>query len=167
MANWTPNVEGGTGHGRGFAFARYKNKAAYCAVVVEIDVEEDIAVRRVWCATDAGLVVSPDGALNQLEGGIIQAISWVTKEQVRFDNDAPSGASSFDWETYPVLKFSEVPEIAIEMINTKDEVPLGVGEVVGGPIAGAIGNAVTHALGARIRDLPLTRERIMAALLKE
>jgi nicotinate dehydrogenase subunit B len=166
MANWTPNAESGTGHGRGFAFARYKNKAAYCAVVVEIDVEESIAVRRVWCATDAGLVVSPDGALNQLEGGIIQAISWVIKEQVRFDNDAPSGTSSFDWETYPVLKFSEVPEINMELINTKDEVPLGIGEVVGGPIAAAIGNAVSHALGTRIRDLPLTRERVMAALLK-
>jgi nicotinate dehydrogenase subunit B len=166
MANWTPNAEGGAGHGRGFAFARYKNKAAYCAVVVEIDVEESIAVRRVWCATDAGLVVSPDGALNQIEGGIIQAVSWVIKEQVRFDNDAPSGSSSFDWETYPVLKFSEVPEITMELINTKDEVPLGVGEVVGGPIAAAIGNAVSHALGVRIRDLPLTRERIMARLLQ-
>jgi CO/xanthine dehydrogenase Mo-binding subunit len=167
MANWQPNAPGGTGHGRGFAFARYKNTAAYFACVVELDVEEEISVRNVWCATDAGLVVSPDGALNQLEGGIIQAISWVTKEQVRFDNDAPTGPVSFDWETYPVLKFSEVPEISMELLNTKDEVPLGVGEVAGGPIAGAIGNAVYHALGARIHDLPLTRERIMATLLKD
>jgi CO/xanthine dehydrogenase Mo-binding subunit len=167
MANWQPDAPGGTGHGRGFAFARYKNKAAYFACVVELDVEEEISVRNVRCATDAGLVVSPDGALNQLEGGIIQAISWVTKEQVRFDNDAPTGPVSFDWETYPVLKFSEVPEISMELLNTKDEVPLGVGEVAGGPIAGAIGNAVYHALGARIHDLPLTRERIMATLLKD
>ena len=165
MANWQPNAPGGEGHGRGFAFARYKNKAAYFACVVDLDVEEQINVRHVWCATDAGLVVSPDGVLNQLEGGIIQAISWVTKEQVRFDNDAPTGPVSFDWETYPVLKFSEVPEITIELLNTKDEVPLGVGEVAGGPVAGAIGNAVYHALGARIHDLPLTRERIMATLL--
>ena len=85
------------------------------------------------------------------------------KEQVRFDN----GVSSFDWETYPVLKFSEVPEIDIELINTKDETPLGVGEATAGPTAAAIGNAVSHALGARIRDLPMTRERIMATLLKE
>jgi CO/xanthine dehydrogenase Mo-binding subunit len=167
MANWQPNAPGGAGHGRGFGFARYKNKAAYFACVVELDVEEEISVRHVWCATDAGLVVSPDGVLNQLEGGIIQAISWVTKEQVRFDNDAPTGSVAFDWETYPVLKFSEVPEISMELLNTKDEVPLGVGEVAGGPIAGAIGNAVYHALGARIHALPLTRERIMATLLKD
>ena len=167
MANWKSDAPGGTGHGRGFAFARYKNKAAYCAVVVELDVEEEIAVRHVWCATDAGLVVSPDGALNQLEGGIIQAVSWVIKEQVRFEQDAPTGSSPFDWETYPVLKFGEVPEIDIELLNTKDEVPLGVGEVAGGPVAAAIGNAVSHALGIRIRDLPLTRDRIMATLLKD
>jgi CO/xanthine dehydrogenase Mo-binding subunit len=162
MARWNPKEQGGAGHGRGIAFARYKNRAAYSAVVVELDVAEEIRLAQVWCATDAGLVINPDGAINQLEGGIIQSASWVLKEQVRFDN----GVASFDWETYPVLKFSEVPEIDIELINTKDEVPLGVGEVTAGPTAAAIGNAVSHALGARIRDLPLTRDRIMATLLK-
>ncbi len=131
-------------------------------MVVELSVDEEIRLHHVWCATDAGLVINPDGVINQLEGGIIQSASWVLKEQVRFDN----GVASFDWETYPVLKFSEVPEIDIELINTKDEVPLGVGEVTAGPTAAAIGNAVSHALGARIRDLPLTRERIMATLLR-
>ena len=163
MANWKSGTPGGSGTGRGIAFARYKNRAAYSAVVVELSVDEEIRLRHVWCATDAGLVVNPDGVVNQLEGGIIQSASWVLKEQVRFDN----GVASFDWETYPVLKFSEVPEIDIELINTKDEVPLGVGEVTAGPTAAAIGNAVSHALGARIRDLPLTRERIMAAILKD
>jgi nicotinate dehydrogenase subunit B len=163
MANWKAGEPGGAGRGRGIAFARYKNRAAYSAVVVELDVEETISLRHVWCATDAGLVINPDGVINQLEGGIIQSASWVLKEQVRFDN----GVSSIDWETYPVLLFSEVPEIDIELINTTDEVPLGVGEVTAGPTAAAIGNAVSHALGARIRDLPLTRERIMTTLLKE
>ncbi len=162
MAGWNPKAPGGRGRGRGIGFARYKNRAAYSAVVVELDVDEEIRLAHVWCATDAGLVINPDGVINQLEGGIIQSASWVLKEQVRFDN----GVSSIDWETYPVLKFSEVPEIDIELINTKDEVPLGVGEVTAGPTAAAIGNAVSHALGARIRDLPLTRERIMASLLK-
>ncbi len=166
MAHWNPQEPGGAGHGRGFAFARYKNRAAYAAVVVELDVAEDIRLAHVWCACDAGLVINPDGVLNQLEGGVIQSASWVLKEQVRFDNGAVAGIASFDWETYPVLKFSEVPEIDIELINTKDEVPLGVGEVTAGPTAAAIGNAISHALGARIRDLPLTRERIMATLLK-
>ena len=163
MANWDAKAPSGTGRGRGIAFARYKNRAGYAAVAVELDVDETIRLRHVWCAADAGLVVNPDGAINQLEGGIIQSASWVLKEQVRFDN----GVSSFDWETYPVLKFSEVPDIAIELINTKDETPLGVGEATAGPTAAAIGNAVSHALGARIRDLPMTRERIMATLLKE
>ena len=163
MAKWKTGAQGGAGRGRGIAFARYKNRAAYCACVVELDVDETIRLRHVWCAADAGLVINPDGVINQFEGGIIQSASWVLKEQVRFDN----GVSSFDWETYPVLKFSEVPEMTIELINTKDEVPLGVGEVTAGPTAAAIGNAVSHALGARMRDLPLTRERIMAALLKE
>jgi nicotinate dehydrogenase subunit B len=162
MAKWNAGEPGGSGHGRGIAFARYKNRAAYSAVVVELDVAEEIKLAHVWCATDAGLVVNPDGVINQLEGGIIQSASWVLKEQIRFDN----GVASYDWETYPVLKFSEVPEIDIALINTKDEVPLGVGEVTAGPTAAAIGNAVSHALGARIRDLPLTRERIMATLLK-
>jgi len=163
MAQWKAGAPGGAGRGRGIAFARYKNRAAYSAVVVELSVDEEIRLHHVWCATDAGLVINPDGVINQLEGGIIQSASWVLKEQVRFDN----GVASFDWETYPVLKFSEVPEIEIALINTKDEAPLGVGEVTAGPTAAAIGNAVSHALGARIRDLPLTRERIMAALLKE
>ena len=162
MARWKGGAPGGAGTGRGIAFARYKNRAAYSAVVVELSVDEEIRLHHVWCATDAGLVINPDGAINQLEGGIIQSASWVIKEQVRFDN----GVASFDWETYPVLKFSEVPEIEIALLNAKDEVPLGVGEVTAGPTAAAIGNAVSHALGARIRDLPLTRERIMAALLK-
>jgi nicotinate dehydrogenase subunit B len=163
MAKWKAGAVAGAGLGRGIAFARYKNRAAYSAVIVELSVDEEIRLHRVWCATDAGLVINPDGVINQLEGGIIQSASWVLKEQVRFEN----GVASIDWETYPVLKFSEVPEIEIELVDAKDDVPLGVGEVTAGPTAAAIGNAVSRALGARIRDLPLTRERIMAALLKE
>jgi CO/xanthine dehydrogenase Mo-binding subunit len=162
MANWKADAPAAPGIGRGFAFARYKNRAGYAAVVVELSVDEDIRLRHVWCAADAGLVINPDGVINQLEGGIIQSASWVLKEQVRFDE----GVASFDWETYPVLKFSEVPEIDIELLNTRDDVPLGMGEVTAGPTAAAIGNAVSHGLGTRIRDLPLTRARIMAALLK-
>ena len=168
MANWKANTPGGAGTGRGFAFARYKNKAGYAAVVVDLEVDEEIRLRHVWCAADAGLVINPDGVINQIEGGIIQSASWVLKEQVRFgSSEQDSGVAAVDWESYPVLKFSEVPEIDIELINTHADPPLGVGEVTAGPTAAAIGNAVSHALGARIRDLPLTRERIMAALLKD
>jgi CO/xanthine dehydrogenase Mo-binding subunit len=154
----------GTGHGRGVAFARYKNMAAYAAVVAEVEVEESVRLLRVWCAADAGLVINPDGAINQLEGGIIHGASWALKEGVRLDT---YGISSRDWESYPVLRFSEVPEVTVELVDpTADRPCLGVGEASGGPTVAAIGNAVAHALGARLRDLPLTRERVMATLLR-
>ena len=164
LADWKPRLPPGTGRGRGIGFARYKNLAAYAAVVAEIEVDESVRLLRVWCAADAGLVINPDGAINQLEGGIIQAASWALKEGVRLDT---GGISSRDWESYPVLRFSEVPEVLVELINpSADLPPLGVGEASGGPTVAAIGNAVAHALGARLRDLPLTRDRVMAALLK-
>jgi nicotinate dehydrogenase subunit B len=163
MCKWHERGASGSGRGLGLAFARYKNRAAYTAVIAEVEVDEEIRLRRVWSATDAGLVVNPDGAINQLEGGILQAASWVLKEQVRLDS---TGISARDWDNYPVLKFSEVPEVMIELVNpVSDSPPLGVGEATAGPTAGAIGNAVAHALGARLRDLPLTRDRVMAALL--
>ena len=125
---------------------------------------DQVRVRRLTVAADAGLVINPDGATNQLEGGIVQAVSWALKEGVRLDT---AGINSRDWESYPVLRFSEVPEIACELVGAvSDNPPLGIGEASGGPTVAAVGNAVAHALGARIRDLPLTRERVMAALLK-
>jgi CO/xanthine dehydrogenase Mo-binding subunit len=162
MAAWQAGAPAGSGRGRGIGVARYKDRAAYAAVVVELEVDEAIKLNRMWCAADAGLVVNPDGAINQLEGGMIQSASWVLKEQVRLEQ---AGVASRDWDTYPVLRFSEVPEIAVELIASDSDVPLGVGEATAGPTAAAIGNAVAHALGTRIRDLPLTRERIMATLL--
>jgi nicotinate dehydrogenase subunit B len=164
MAGWQPGLPSGTGKGRGIGFAQYKNMAAYAAVIAEVQVDETVRVSQVWCAADAGLVINPDGAINQLEGGIVQGASWALKEGVRLDEN---GISSRDWEGYPVLRFSEVPEITVELIDSvTDRPPLGVGEASGGPTVAAIGNAVAHALGARIRDLPLTRERVMAALLR-
>jgi len=164
ISGWQAGLPSGTGKGHGIGFAQYKNMAAYAAVIAEVEVEETVRVSRVWCAADAGLVINPDGAINQLEGGIVQGTSWALKEGVRLDEH---GISSRDWEAYPVLRFSEVPEIAVELIDpSTDRPPLGVGEASGGPTVAAIGNAVAHALGARIRDLPLTRERVMAALLR-
>jgi CO/xanthine dehydrogenase Mo-binding subunit len=110
-------------------------------------------------------VINPNGAINQLEGDIIQGISWALKEGVRLDT---AGISSRDWESYPVLRFTEVPELFVELINPLTDLPpLGPGEATGGPTVAAIGNAVARSLGARIRELPMTRERVMAALLRE
>ncbi len=164
LAVWQPGRPPGTGRGHGIGFARYKNLAAYAAIVAEVEVDQEVRLRRVWCAADAGLVINPDGAINQLEGGIIQAASWALKEGVRFDG---GGISSRDWESYPVLRFSEAPEVTAELIDpAADRPPLGIGEAAGGPTVAAIGNAVAHALATRIRDLPLTRDRVMAALLR-
>jgi nicotinate dehydrogenase subunit B len=165
MCGWRPAEPAGTGRGRGIGFARYKNMAGYAAVVAEVEVDENVRVLNVWCAADGGLVINPDGAINQLEGGIIQGVSWALKEGVRLDT---AGISSRDWDSYPVLRFSEVPELFVELINPLTDLPpLGLGEASGGPTVAAIGNAVNQALGARIRELPMTRERVMAALLRD
>jgi nicotinate dehydrogenase subunit B len=164
MAGWRPGLPSGTGKGRGIGFAMYKNRAAYAAVVADVEVDEAVRVSKVWCAADGGLIINPDGALNQLEGGIIQGISWALKEGVRLDG---AGISSRDWETYPVVRFSEVPEVVCELVGAAADLPpLGIGEASGGPTVAAIGNAVAQALGVRLHDLPLSRERIMDVLLK-
>ena len=85
IGGWQAGLPSGTGRGRGIGFARYKNMAAYAAVVADVEVDESVRLMRVWCAADAGLVINPDGAINQLEGGIIQAASWALKEGVRLD----------------------------------------------------------------------------------
>jgi nicotinate dehydrogenase subunit B len=162
-SNWAARGVAGSGRGLGLGWARYKNHAAYAAVAAEVEVDREVRLLRVWCAADAGLVINPDGARNQLEGGIVQAASMTLKEQVRMEGD---GVASLDWVGYPILQFSEVPEIDTEIIDAPDQPSLGMGECTFGPTAAAIGNAVAHALGTRIRDMPLSRERIEAALLK-
>jgi CO/xanthine dehydrogenase Mo-binding subunit len=161
LSGWKDRGEAGSGKGLGIALARYKNISAYAAIAAEVEVDEDVRVHRVWCVADAGLVINPDGVKNQLEGGIVQAISWALKEQVQLGGD---GVRSRDWESYPVIRFSDVPEIVCELVEASEHRPLGVGECVIGPTIAAVGNAVAHALGQRIRDLPMTRERIVAAL---
>jgi nicotinate dehydrogenase subunit B len=162
MAGWREDAPIGTGWAKGLAFSRYKNRAAYLALVAEVEVEEEVRLHHVWCALDAGLVINPDGAINQIEGGIVQAASWTLKEQVRFED----GRVATDrWESYPILRFSEISEIEVRLVGSADEEPLGVGEAAHGPTAAAIGNAVARALGVRMRDLPLTRERLMSAML--
>jgi nicotinate dehydrogenase subunit B len=160
MAGWAQRGPAGTGTGLGLGFARYKNRSGYAAVVAEVQVEAEVRVARVWCAADAGLPINPDGIINQLEGGIVQATSWVLKEQLVLGE---AGVASRNWDSYPILRFPEVPEITTELIDS-DAPSLGVGECTMGPTAAAIGNAVAHALGQRIRDMPFTRERIVAAL---
>jgi CO/xanthine dehydrogenase Mo-binding subunit len=156
-AAWRPRE----GAGHGLAFARYKGTGAWCAVVAEVEVAEAVRMRRLVVAVDVGEAVNPDGVMNQIEGGAIQAASWTLKEAVRFDRDR---VTSDAWENYPILTFSEVPAVEVEIVNRPDERPVGAGEAAHGPTAAAIANAVFHALGVRVRDLPITRERILAAV---
>jgi CO/xanthine dehydrogenase Mo-binding subunit len=164
MSGWFDQRKFPDGRARGFGFARYKNIASFAAVVAEVEIDEEVRLKKVWCAADAGLVISPDGAKNQLEGGILQGASFVLREQVRFTDGRVSTQS---WDDYPILRFSDIPEIEIELIDNPNEPALGLGECSVGPAGAAIGNAVARALGRRIRDLPLTRDRIMATLLAQ
>ncbi len=147
------------GRGHGVGVARYKNLGAYCAVVAEIEAEAEIRVRRLVIVVDVGLVINPDGVVNQIEGGAIQATSWTLKEAVQFDR---TRVTSESWETYPILRCSETPAVEVELVSRPDHPAVGVGEAAQGPTAAAIANAVFDALGIRARDLPLTGERIRA-----
>jgi nicotinate dehydrogenase subunit B len=149
------------GIGRGIAYARYKNVSAYCAVVAEVEAAESLKVRRLLVVVDAGRVVNLDGLLNQVEGGALQAVSWSLQEEVRFDR---SGITTLDWESYPILRFSEMPKVETSVIDRPDEQSLGVGECVHGPVAAALGNALYNALGVRVRHMPLNNENIMRAM---
>jgi len=149
------------GEGWGFAFARYSNHGAYCAVVAEVEAETSVRVKRLTLAVDAGAVISPDGLRNQVEGGAVQSTSWTVKEQVRFSR---SQVVSTDWESYPILRFSEVPAVEVVIVDSGDQPSLGAGETAQGPTAAAIANAVHSALGVRVRHLPLSPANIIAAL---
>jgi nicotinate dehydrogenase subunit B len=147
--------------GHGIGYARYKNASAYCAVVAEVEAITALRVRRLTIAVDAGLVINPDGARNQIEGGAIQATSWALKERVRFDK---LNVTSDTWESYPILRFSEVPAVDVELLASNGNPSLGVGEAAQGPTAAAIANALYDALHVRVRELPLTAEHITAAM---
>lgn len=144
----------------GIGFAQYKNSAAYCAVVAAVNDAAPLGVVRLVVAADAGRIVSDDGVRNQLEGGAIQAASWTLKEAVHPQNGVPP----LDWEGYPILRFSEVPAVETVLLDRPEAPSLGVGECVAGPVAAAIANAFYAAYGVRIRDLPITRERVLAAI---
>jgi len=149
------------GRGRGFAFARYKNLAAYCAVALEVEVALDtgfVRIVRADAAVDCGEIVNPDGVRNQIEGGIVQSSSWTLLEQVRFDDKQ---ILSRDWGGYPILRFNQAPDtVAVHLLDRPGQPFLGTGEAAQGPAAAAIANAVADACGARVRDLPLDRARM-------
>ena len=161
MANWKVGAKGDGTRGRGIGFARYKNGAGYMAMIVNLTLAETLRVTDVWAAVDVGQVINSDGLTNQVEGGIIQAVSFVLKEEVKYDRERVTLKS---WDDYPILSFTEVPNVEVALINRPELPPLGAGEGTQGPIAAAVGNALFNAAGIRLRDIPFTRERLLAAM---
>jgi len=153
------------GRGRGFAFARYKNYAAYCAVAIEVEADRELGLVkpiRVVAAIDSGEAVNPDGIRNQTEGGVIQSLSWTLYEAVTFESRR---ITSRDWSTYPIMRFSNVPDTLEVHVITRPGMPfLGTGEAAQGPTSAAVANAIADAIGVRVRELPITRAHIRAAV---
>jgi CO/xanthine dehydrogenase Mo-binding subunit len=150
--------------GRGFAYVHYKHAEAYVAMGIELAVERAtgrIQVERVVCVQDCGLIVAPDGVRSQVEGSILQTLSRVLMEEVKFDR---ARVTSVDWASYPIMRFSQVPRLEIELIDRPTEKPVGAGEASTAPVGAALGNAVFDATGVRLRTIPFTPERVKAAL---
>ena len=164
-ANWHGRgAEKTDGEGWGMALAQYKNLQSYCAILVKLHVDRDsgdIHMRHVIIAADAGQVVNPDGLSNQLEGGFVQAASWTLFEAVTFDK---RGITSVDWETYPILKFASAPTIETVIINRPGMPFLGAGEAAQNPTPAAIANAIYDSIGERLREIPFTPDKLMAAV---
>jgi nicotinate dehydrogenase subunit B len=162
---WQKGQKAPPDRGYGFAFARYKNLAAYCAIATEVEVNRQSGrprLVRAVAAVDSGQVVNPDGLTNQIEGAILQSMSWTLYESVTFDD---TRITSIDWQTYPILRFDAVPEkVDVHIINRPGQPFLGSGETGQGPAAASIANAIADATGKRLRDLPLTRKRIKDAI---
>jgi CO/xanthine dehydrogenase Mo-binding subunit len=163
-ASWKEGEAGDGRRGRGIGFAKYKTLSVYVAVIAEVEVDPAsgvIKVPRAFAVADAGQIINPDGLANQIEGGIIQSTSWTLHEQVRFDRDR---ITSRDWQGYPILTMREAPHVEVELIDRPAEKSLGAGEGSQGPAVAAIVNAFANATGKRIRELPLTPDRVKAAL---
>ena len=168
QAGWTdrpspaPASSGSKAAGRGVAAANRANTMT--AAVAEIEVDKstgEVAVKKITLTHDCGLIVNPDGLKNQIEGNIIQGVSRALMEEVQFDS---TGQKNLDWDSYPVVRFNQIPDIEIVLLPRSEMPPLGGGEPSIVPITAAIGNAIFDATGVRLRRAPFTPERVLAAL---
>ncbi|MGB8632028.1 MAG: molybdopterin cofactor-binding domain-containing protein [Xanthobacteraceae bacterium] len=162
LMNWQqrpspgPNTNAALMQGRGFAYIHYKHSETYVAMGMEVSVERAsgrISVERVACAHDCGQIINPDGVRAQVEGAILQTLSRVLMEEVQFDR---SHVTSLDWNTYPIMRFGDVPKLDIALVDRPTEPPLGAGEAACAPVGAALANAVFDATGVRLRQVPFT-----------
>jgi nicotinate dehydrogenase subunit B len=167
-AGWTdhlapaPPSTGDKASGRGVAVANRANTMT--AAVAEIEVDKttgDVTVKKITLGHDCGLIVNPDGLKNQIEGNVLQAVSRALLEEVKFDS---TGQKNLDWDSYPVIRFGQVPDVEIVLIDRPEMQPLGGGEPSIVPVTAAIANAIFDATGARLRQVPFTPERVLGAL---
>ncbi|MFZ0110136.1 MAG: molybdopterin cofactor-binding domain-containing protein [Pseudolabrys sp.] len=158
------SASGNVVKGRGVSYVKYELVRTYIGCVAEVEVDRGTGVIRVPKFTvvhDCGQIINPDGLKNQIEGNVIQTVSRTLIEEVKFDR---SQVTSLDWETYPILKFPQVPEIVIELIDRPTEKPWGAGEPSAAIIPSAISNAVFDATGVRLRSVPYTPPKVKAAM---
>jgi nicotinate dehydrogenase subunit B len=169
-AGWTGTASATRGanlpvlHGTGIAHARWGADLTRVSAVANVSVERAtgiVRVTRVSLAHDCGLLINPDGARNQLEGGLLQGVSRALYEEVRFD---PNGVTSLDFNGYRVLRFADVPEVRLTLLDRPGDAPSGAGESGAVPISAAIGNAIFDATGRRPREVPFTPDRIRQLL---
>ena len=148
-----------SGSGRGIAYAQYKNEMTRVAAAVDLTISDaaQIQIQSILLVADAGRIVDSDGLQAQLEGGALQAISWALFEKVTWDKD---GVISRDWNSYPILRFPDVPKIETILLNHPTGKSLGAGEASPGPVLAAIANAVADLTGLRARSLPMTPDSL-------
>ena len=159
------NQKAGVARGRGFSCVLYEGNNGYCAIVADVEVDQDtgtVVVKHFYVSQDCGPISNPDGLTNQLEGGVLQGMSRALNEEVTWD---ATKITSVDWRTYrPLYLGVELPEIHSVLINTLNAKADGAGETAITAVGGAIGNAIFDATGARIREAPFTPARVKAAL---
>jgi CO/xanthine dehydrogenase Mo-binding subunit len=150
--------------GRGFSYIKYELVRTYIAAVADVAVNRRtgmVRVERFFVAHDCGQIINPDGLRNQIEGNVVQTVSRTLIEELKFDN---SRVTSVDWKTYPILTFPDVPEVTIDLIDRPTEKPWGAGEPTAAIVPSAVANAIYDACGARVRSVPFTPTKVLAAI---
>jgi len=164
QTNNASNVAGNVAKGRGLTYVKYELSRTYIGAVAEVEVDRStgqIDVTRFYIVHDCGQIINPDGVKAQIEGNIIQTVSRTLIEELTFDRNM---VTSLDWASYPILKFPQVPDIVIELIDRPSEKPWGVGEPSASVVPSAISNAVFDATGVRLRSIPYTPAKVKTAM---
>ncbi len=170
LASWQPrgkDSRGQTGNvvsGRGVSYMKYELVRTYVGALAEVEVNRkngEIRVTRFYVAHDCGQIINPDGLKNQIEGNVIQTTSRALMEDLQFNR---STVTSRDWAGYPILRFPDIPDVVIDLIDRPEETPWGAGEPTAAVVPSAISNAVFDAVGVRLRSVPFTPDKVLAEL---